>query len=189
MPDAGFTRRDFMCAVAGAASATWASASWTDLHASAAHAATAGAQDAWKVLTPVQVRELDAVTAQLIPTDDLPGAREAHVVRFIDHSLATYAKDAKPRVERALKTLAELVPSHFPGQTSFAALGDEEQLTVLKDWEAADDHTFYTIHGLTITGMFCNPEYGGNFGKAGWKLLGFKDQFSWVPPFGYYDRG
>jgi hypothetical protein len=67
-------------------------------------------------------------------------------------------------------------------------LGDEEQITVLKDWEATDGATFNTIHVATITGMFSNPEYGGNYGKAGWKLLGFKDQFSWSPPFGYYDR-
>jgi gluconate 2-dehydrogenase gamma chain len=188
MSEAGFTRRDFMTAVAGAAATTWASASWSDVRAAGTSAAHATAQDGWRVLTPVQVRELDAVTAQLVPTDDQPGAREAHVVRFMDHSLATYAGAQKPAFEAALKKLGELVASHFPGSTSFAALGDEEQISVLKDWEATDRATFSTIHGATITGMFSNPEYGGNFGKAGWKLLGFKDQFSWSPPFGYYDR-
>lgn len=188
MSDAGFTRRDFMGMMTGAAATTWASAGWSDLRAAGTHAAAASAQDRWQVLTPMQVRELDAVTAQLIPTDDMPGAREAHVVRFIDHSLATYAKAQKPRFEEALKKLNEVVAAHFPGQSSFAALGDEEQITVLKDWEATDRRTFNTVHGATITGMFSNPEYGGNFGKAGWKVLGFKDQFSWVPPFGWYDR-
>lgn len=188
MSESGFTRRDFMGALTGAAAATWASASWSDLQAAGTNAARAHAQDTWHVLTPVQVRELDAVTAQLVPTDETPGAREAHVVRFIDQSLATYAKAQKPDVEAALKKLGELVASHFPGQTTFSALGDEEQITVLKDWEATDRGTFGAILGATITGMFSNPEYGGNFGKVGWKLLGFKDQFSWVPPFGYYDR-
>jgi len=189
MSEAGFTRRDFFTSVAGAAAATWASASWTDLQAAGTHAAQAGAQDAWQVLTPVQVRELDAVTAQLVPTDDTPGAREAHVVRFFDRSLATFAKAQKPEFDAAMKKLGELVAAHFPGATSFAALGDEEQVTVLKDWEGTDGRTFNSILGATITGMFSNPEYGGNYGKAGWKLLGFKDQFSWTPPFGYYDRG
>lgn len=188
MSGAAFTRRDFMTAVAGAAATTWVSAGTSDLHAAGTHAAAATQQDKWQVLTPAQVRELDAVTAQLVPTDDQPGAREARVVRFMDHSLATYAKAQKPAFEAALKKLGELVASHFPGATSFAVLGDEEQITVLKDWEATDGATFNTIHGATITGMFSNPEYGGNYGKAGWKLLGFKDQFSWSPPFGYYDR-
>ena len=102
--------------------------------------------------------------------------------------MATFAKAQKPAFDAALKKLDALVAAHFPGQTSFAALGDEEQITVLKDWEAIDGGTFGLIHGATITGMFSNPEYGGNFGKVGWKLLGFKDQYSWAPPFGYYDR-
>ena len=182
------TRRDFLGSLAGASAAMWISASWSDLRAAGPYAASAGRQEAWHVLKPEQVRELDAVTAQLVPTDDTPGAREAHVVRFIDRSLATYAKARKPDIEAALKKLGELVASHFPGATSFAALGDAEQITVLKDWEATDGRTFFPILGATITGMFSNPEYGGNYNKTGWKLLGFKDQFSWSSPFGYYDR-
>ena len=42
---------------------------------------------------------------------------------------------------------------------------------------------------MTMTGMFAHPEHGGNFGKIGWKLIGYEDRYSWVPPFGYYDRG
>src|SRR5258707_6381693 len=103
MAEAGLPRRDFMTAVAGAAAATWASASWNDLSAAGAQAAAASAQEKWLVLTPVQVRELDAVTAQLVPTDDQPGAREAHVVRFMDRSLATFAKSQRPEFEAALK--------------------------------------------------------------------------------------
>lgn len=188
MSESAFTRRDFMSAMAGAAAATWVSASWSDLHAAGIFAAGAAAQDRWQVLTSEQVRELDAVTGQLVPTDNLPGAREARVVRFMDRSLATYAKDQRPAFEAALKKLREVVAAHYPGQASFAALGDEEQITVLKDWEAGDGATFNMIRGATITGMFSNPEYGGNYNKAGWKLLGFTDQFSWAPPFGYYDR-
>jgi gluconate 2-dehydrogenase gamma chain len=188
MSEPGFSRRDFVASLAGASAATWLSASWSELHAAGTHAASAAQQESWQVLKPDQVRELDAVTAQLVPTDDTPGAREAHVVRFMDRSLATFAKAQKPELEAALKKLNELVASHFPGATSFASLGDAEQITVLKDWEATDRRTFSTIHGATIVGMFCNPEYGGNYNKTGWKLLGFKDQFSWAPPFGYYDR-
>jgi len=189
MPDSGFTRRDFLGAVAGASALSGFSASWNDVHAAGVAAARSTAQDGWLVLKPEQVRELDAVTAQLIPTDETPGAREAHVVRFMDKSLATYAKAQRPAFEAALQKLGELVASHFPGATSFAALGDAEQITVLTDWEATDGRTFNTIYGATITGMFSNPEYGGNYNKAGWTLIGFKDQFSWAPPFGYYDRG
>jgi hypothetical protein len=37
-------------------------------------------------------------------------------------------------------------------------------------------------------GCFADPEYGGNFNRAGWKLIGFQDQFNFKPPFGFYDK-
>ena len=188
MTDSDFSRRGFLGALAGASALSLAGAAWNDARGAATWAARVDQQEKWQVLKPEQVRELDAVTAQFVPTDETPGAREAHVVRFIDRSLATYAKDQQPRIEASLKKLGELVASHFPGATSFASLGDAEQVTVLKDWQATDGPTFFPLLGATMTGMFCNPQYGGNFNKVGWKLLGFKDQFSWVPPFGYYDR-
>jgi hypothetical protein len=39
----------------------------------------------------------------------------------------------------------------------------------------------------TITGFLANPEYGGNSGKVGWRLVGFEDRFAWSAPFGWYD--
>jgi len=52
-----------------------------------------------------------------------------------------------------------------------------------------DKHPFFdALRGATIAGMFANPEYGGNHDKAGWKLIGFDDRFSWAEPFGWYDR-
>lgn len=41
-------------------------------------------------LTPEQAEELSAMAARIIPTTDTPGAREAHVERFIDRMLAEY---------------------------------------------------------------------------------------------------
>ena len=34
----------------------------------------------------------------------------------------------------------------------------------------------------------CKGWDGGNYDKVGWKLIGFKDDFYFKPPFGYYDR-
>jgi hypothetical protein len=36
--------------------------------------------------------------------------------------------------------------------------------------------------------MLSSPQYGGNYGGAGWKVMGFVDQHAFAPPFGYYDR-
>jgi gluconate 2-dehydrogenase gamma chain len=181
-------RRDFVGMLGGAAIATWLSAGWSELHAAGRAAATSAPQEPWLVLTAPQVAELDAITAQLIPTDDQPGAREARVVRFIDRSLSTFAKDQRPKLEQALAKVSEFAARRRPGTTSFAALGAADQVAVLTALEKEAPDEFWSLHGPAVVGMFANPEYGGNFGKAGWKAIGFQDRFSWTPPFGYYDR-
>ena len=188
MADADLRRRDFVGILGGAVAATWLSAGWTELHAAGRYAAASPRDEPWQVLTKQQVRELDAITAQLIPTDDQPGAREAHVVRFFDRALATFARDQRPRLEQSLLKVSEFVARQRPGTTSFAALADADQVAVITALEKDAPDAFWSIHGPTVTGMFANPEYGGNFGKVGWKLVGFQDRYSWTSPFGYYDR-
>jgi hypothetical protein len=36
-------------------------------------------------------------------------------------------------------------------------------------------------------GFLSHPRYGGNRGKIDWKLIGFQDDYVFLPPFGYYD--
>ena len=40
----------------------------------------------------------------------------------------------------------------------------------------------------TVTGFLATPNWGGNRGQVGWKLIGFEDAGAYQPPFGYYDR-
>ena len=46
---------------------------------------------------------------------------------------------------------------------------------------------FEAVRVATITGFLANPEYSGNAGRSGWKVLGFDDRFVWAAPFGWYD--
>ena len=182
------SRRGFVTAMSGAAAAVWLAPS-SDLHAAAAYAAQAGTHDRYMNLTPDQVRELDAVTSTLVPSDGTPGAHEANVVRFIDRSLGTFAKDQKPQVEGALRALAEYVAKERPGTATFSALNPVDRTKVLEGFEHAQGAEFNGgFFFPTMAGMFTNPSYGGNTNKVGWSLMGFKDQFSWQAPFGYYDR-
>src|SRR6185369_16119096 len=105
------------------------------LHAAALYASQAGAQDKYTTLTPEQARELDAVTSTLVPSDGTPGAKEAKVVRFIDRSLGTWAKDQKPEVEGALKVLAEYVAKERPGTASFSALKPADRVKLMEGFE------------------------------------------------------
>src|SRR5437867_1867653 len=59
----------------------------------------------WQALTAEQAADVEAIASQIIPTDDLPGAREAGVVYFIDRSLGTWAADQKQPLVAGLDDL------------------------------------------------------------------------------------
>jgi hypothetical protein len=63
-------------------------------------------------------------------------------------------------------------------QKAFAALAPSEQdalLTEFKDSPAAsgEQHYWTMLIGLTMEGLFGDPEHGGNRGGRGWELIGF----------------
>jgi gluconate 2-dehydrogenase gamma chain len=66
-------------------------------------------------------------------------------------------------------------------QTSFDSLSPADRVQVLTDLEhgkiqlATVPHGafFQTLFQLVMDGFFCDPIYGGNRGKASWKMLGY----------------
>ena len=184
------SRRGFIASAGGTLAAAWLMADADKLRAAGEHAAYATRitpPPPFEVLTAQQAADLDAATAQIVPSDETPGAHEARVVYFIDKSLATWQKDQRPAVESGLAELAKRAAAASPGVESFSALNGEQQQAVIASLEKDKHQFFFLLRGATIVGMFANPEYGGNFEKAGWKMLGFDDRFSWAPPFGWYD--
>src|SRR5262249_14643986 len=147
------------------------------------HAATA---QQFETLKPADAADVEAFAAQLIPSDETLGAREARVVYFIDKALGTFAKDQRPALEKGLKELHARVAKAQPGAT-FAALPADKQTAIVVAMEKDKQPFFGFMRFATITGMLASPEYGGNFNKAGWKWIGFDDKFSWAAPFGWYD--
>lgn len=181
-------RRDFGLGVGGAALATWLATHGSELRAVAVLAAAAAPEEPYKFFSVEQAREFDAISAAIVPTDDTPGAREAHVVRFVDRYLATVAKDEQPGLQNDFKLLGDAVAAKTPGSRSFAVLSDADQIAFLTELEKSHPDVFEDFRDYTMLGMFSHPIHGGNFNKVGWKLVGFEDRHSWTPPFGYYDR-
>src|SRR5262249_37250202 len=114
------SRRGFLGGMTAAAG--WLATSWVEIEQAGAFAAAATPQEPYKVLNTEQVRLLDAASAQIVPTDELPGAREARVVRFMDRALSTFAKDQWPAVQQALKDLTQVSANWSPGKNSFLEL-------------------------------------------------------------------
>jgi len=180
-------RRTFFLAVGSA----WLAAPAAELGAAADYAvrvARGQTEPTLSALTPAEVATIEAMTAQIIPTDDTPGAREAGAVYFIDRMLGGAHKSDLPVVRTGLADLRKRVAKARAGATSFESLTADQQHAILVALEKAKSPFFDLIRDATIVAMFSSPDHGGNRGKVGWSLIGFDDRFVWAPPFGDYDR-
>ncbi len=187
MTDSTTSRREFLAA-SGALAAGWLG---TDPHAfmqamAAARAAEQGEPVRYDVLTTDQAADIEAIAAQIIPTDDdLPGAKEARAVVFIDRALATFQAGQKDALLDGLGDLNQKVAQRWPGTARIAELSSDRQLEILR--EIQDTPFFGQVRIGVITGTFAHPQWGGNYEGAGWKIIGFEPRFVWRPPFGAYD--
>ena len=171
-------------------SAVWLAEHAADVLAAQAHAhhaAQSQAPSRLEFLNPQQAADVEAIAAQIIPSDETPGAREARAIYFIDRALATFAADDRASFVEGLKQLNKKSSKRFGKAKRFSDLNSEQQTKLLKDIEKTP--FFDLARTITILGTFSNPEYGGNYDKIGWKLLGFEDQFFFKSPYGFYDIG
>ena len=182
------SRRALLQAIAGVLATTAAPLDWPDVaHATeAAHDARQARAGGLSFLSAAEAADIEAVTAQIIPTDDSPGAREAGVVYFFDRALATFYSQLARDYRAQLTAFQAGYRKAHPGVSSFASLTSEQQIAHLTGVERTP--FFTTTRLLTLLGMFALPQYGGNRDNVGWRLIGFEDRHLFQPPFGYYDR-
>ena len=187
MTDSTTSRREFLAAT-GALAAGWLG---TDPRAfmqamAAARTVEQGEPVRYDVLTLDQAADLEAITAQIIPTDDdLPGAKEARAVVFIDRALATFQAGQKESLIEGLDDLNGRAAVRWPGAGRFAELSPSRQHELLVEIEKTP--FFQQVRFGTLVGTFAHPQWGGNYEGAGYKILGFEPRFVWQPPFGEYD--
>jgi gluconate 2-dehydrogenase gamma chain len=176
------SRRSFLIGSATGLGGVWIAANWPAILAAEERARTA---PDFAFFTPEQAMELDAMTAQIIPTDHTPGAREARVVYFIDRALETFQRDRQEDYTQGLHELAVVSHRAFPSVTRFSELTNDQQIQVLRQIESTPFFNLVRTH--TIIGFFASPVHGGNHDKIGWELVGYDDSLDHEPPFGYYD--
>jgi gluconate 2-dehydrogenase gamma chain len=146
-------------------------------------AAQAGAH--FETLDAETAAEVEALAAQIIPSVDGPGAREAGVIYFIDRALATFASDDREAYREGMAQVQAKRSKLFPGSASIRSLNREQQMALMKAIETSDFFELLRTH--TVLGFLGDPSYGGNRDKVGWRQIGFEDRMMWEPPFGYYD--
>jgi gluconate 2-dehydrogenase gamma chain len=172
------SRRSFLLKSFSASSAAWLTANWP---AQVAAAEAAQAMGNFTFFTRAEAADVDAMAAQIYPTTDTPGAREAQVIYFIDTALVTFAQD-KQDIYR--KGLADL--SSRSGGRPLGTLTADQQIATLTAIEKTP--FFRTVRDHTIMGMFSSPQHGGNYRKVGWTQIGYDDSLNFRAPFGAYDK-
>jgi gluconate 2-dehydrogenase gamma chain len=153
-----------------------------------AHEASQSANPpAFQTLEPSVAPEIEAITSQIVPSTDGPGAREAGVIYFIDRALSTFDAELRGAYRTGMAEVQQKRREMFPASASIAALPNEQQIQLIHAIETTSFFELLRTH--TMYGLLGNPSYGGNRDHIGWKLIGFDDRMAFQPPFGYYDGG
>jgi gluconate 2-dehydrogenase gamma chain len=178
------TRREWILGSLGLAITPHVLLAWE--HATqAAQAAAEGRAVAFEYLEAGAARALSALAAEIIPSDDGPGATEAGAVYFIDRALVTFDANKRDQYKQGLRQIELLRVKLFPLSTSVEDLTREQRRQLIRGFESSE--FFEVLRTHVVLGFLANPEYGGNNGKVGWKYIDFDDQMVFEPPFGYYD--
>ncbi len=186
--DADNTRRRFLLSSALGLSSAWLALRWPAIVAAQQHvqrSGKSGQSASFEFFAPQDALEIEAVAAQIIPSDDAPGAREARVIYFIDRALMTFDVDKQLAYTQGLEDLQQKTLELFPVADGFSSLSSAQQIQLLTGIEHSGFFELVRLH--TIMGYLSHPDYGGNHNQAGWKLIGFEDKMTYAPPFGYYD--
>lgn len=126
--------------------------------------------------THAEWNTIEALCARILPATDRPGAREAQVVRFIDHMLTAQYASQQAFYREALVRLNRFCVSEFGRE--FLRLDNHEQDSVLSQLEAdrvpgwtSAAEFFELVRMHTIEGQLSDPKYGGNSNGMGWAGL------------------
>jgi gluconate 2-dehydrogenase gamma chain len=182
------SRRSFLLSGGGFLTSVWLAAHWPAIDAAAHHADAVSDIPAaeFEFLSPADAADIEAISAQIVPSGATPGAREAHAVYFIDRALRTFFAGWAADFGPGLSDFQAKFRAANPTSATFAKSDPGQQIAFLKTVERTS--FFDSVRTLTLLGMFASPKYGGNYQGSGWRLMGFVDQHAFAPPFGYYDR-
>jgi gluconate 2-dehydrogenase gamma chain len=135
----------------------------------------------WRYLNEEEIALLDAITEQIIPTDDFPGGKWANVSNFIDKQLNTYYRKHQLAYREGLSALEKTVIQMK--NKKFEELPFAEQTAILEKMEAGvfsgdywKDHPpadfFNMVRQHSLQGFYGSPVHGGNREYISYHMLG-----------------
>jgi gluconate 2-dehydrogenase gamma chain len=135
----------------------------------------------WRFLRIDEARTLAAISDQIIPPDQDPGASWAGVVNYMDRQLCGPFQNLQQTYRRGIAGIDQSSRLIF-GRT-FADLDAQQQFDVLHHleegkapgaiWKQSSSSEFFALLvDHTMQGYYGDPRHGGNREGASWKMLG-----------------
>jgi gluconate 2-dehydrogenase gamma chain len=165
---------------------TLSAATLSDIANAQQHAQSSRASKApLRYLTAADATEIEALAAQIIPSDETPGAREAGCIHFIDRALETFDREQRELYRNGLYSTQKKRAELFPQSRTLASLDSSQAIALIKAIEETEFFKLLRTH--TIMGFLATPDWGGNQGMVGWAHIGLEHKMAFQPPFGFYD--
>jgi gluconate 2-dehydrogenase gamma chain len=135
----------------------------------------------WRFLTVDEARTLAAISDQIIPPDQDPGAGWAGVVNYMDRQLCGPFRNLQQTYRHGIAGVDQ--SSRLIHGKAFADLDAQQQTDVLHRledgqapgaiWKQASSSEFLAyLVDHTMQGYYGDPRHGGNREGASWKMLG-----------------
>jgi gluconate 2-dehydrogenase gamma chain len=131
-------------------------------------------------LNDAEIRLLEKIADRIFPATDTPGAVEIGAVKYILRALAGDYADLTILYHRGLGEIDRHARKRFG--KSFIELNENDMSLILGDFEAGRvDYAgaadfFETVRCHVLEGVFGEPQYGGNRGLNGWRIVDFPGQ-------------
>jgi len=123
----------------------------------AAKAISNGHAIPFEYLEPEAARTLVALAAEIIPSDDGPGATEAGALYFIDRALATFDSDKRELYRSGLKEVGAAISRLSPGSADVEGLSREQRREVIRAVQSTE--FFAVLREHVVLGFLGDLEY------------------------------
>jgi len=131
-----------------------------------------------------EIKLVEAISEQIIPTDEWPGGKETGVANFLDLQLAGPYHRFQQDYRKGLNALQNYCTNKF--QNKFETLSFEKQTDILLKMEAGklsgdvgnkgfDKYFFELLRSHCLQGYYGSPRHGGNKNYISYKMIGLDE--------------
>jgi gluconate 2-dehydrogenase gamma chain len=128
-------------------------------------------------LTEAQHATLQALIERILPSDNGVGAKEADVMAYVEWvTHQTFFRDREALVVAGLEFINSIsIHLWQKPMTACSPAQQDETIRTLAEVPKLSCYRFLQcVINMCLAGFLCDPKYGGNRDRVGWKHMGFE---------------